>query len=377
MKKNYLFAEIAQRQRAYLEKNPEASLISLGIGDVSHPIPEPIIQALVDKAKQLGTPKGFSGYGPSGGNPELRTAIASQIYQSKVDASEVFISDGAKPDLGRLQLLFDRDTRVAVQDPTYPVYVDTTLLTGKKSITYLPCLPENNFFPDLEPAKECDVLFFCSPNNPTGIAANREQLQALVHFAHKHHLIILYDGAYSAYIQDPSIPRSIYDIPGADEVAIETNSFSKVAGFTGVRLGWSVVPKKLKVYALWERIVATFFNGPCNIAEAGGLAVLKEEGWRAVNALIAENMRNAAYIKRSMESYGYKVYGGNHAPYLWIECQGRSSWDEFDRLLTQAQLIMIPGSGFGPSGEGFFRMSAFPTSTICKMAMERMRFIDS
>lgn len=379
LKGQYLFYEISQRKQAFLESHPDVNLISLGIGDVSQPIPSVITDEIAKAAHALSTPEGFSGYGPSGGLFELRKAISTKFYSGSVQPDEVFISDGGKCDLGRLQLLFDSDCRVAVQDPTYPVYVDTSLMSGKKDVHYLPCTPQNDFFPDLNQAQGCDLLFFCSPNNPTGNVATYDQLEDLVSFARRHGMIIIFDAAYSAYIQDPSLPKSIFEVEGAREVAIEINSFSKVAGFTGVRLGWSVVPSELRfrngssVKDQWQRVVATFFNGASNLVQLGGLAVLEDTGWEAVNSLIQDYLENARLLRDALQNLDFKVYGGDHAPYLWVDCGQRDSWKMFDYLMERAQIISIPGVGFGPAGEGFIRLSAFTSRSDCNEAVKRIR----
>nr|MBA3816945.1 LL-diaminopimelate aminotransferase [Parachlamydiaceae bacterium] len=281
---NYLFPEINRRKQLFLEQSPHASLISLGIGDTTEPIPHSISSGLAAAASQLGTLKGYSGYGPEQGIKSLRDAIASKLYRNIVSAEDVFISDGAKCDIGRLQQLFGKEVTVAVQDPAYPVYVDGSLLQGVKQFVYLPCTPENNFWPEWDNSPRTDLIYICSPNNPTGTVATRKQLEELIALAKKNHSIIIYDAAYANYIRDPALPSSIFEIKGADEVAIEVNSFSKLAGFTGVRLGWTVIKDALKyedgtsVKADWKRVVSTIFNGASNIAQAGGLSVLADQG---------------------------------------------------------------------------------------------------
>lgn len=361
----YLFEEINQRKKEFLQKNPEAQLISLGIGDTTQPLPPTICKALVKAAQDLGTHEGYRGYGNEHGIDLLRERISQKIYQKKVSPDEIFISDGAKCDIGRLQILFGDQISVAIQDPAYPVYVDGSLLRGVKNIVYLPCTPENSFFPDLEKAPRTDLIYFCSPNNPTGVAATFEQLEKLVSFAKKNKSLIIFDAAYSHFIKDDSCPRSIYEIEGARDVAIETNSFSKLAGFTGVRLGWTVVPENLKYengYSIrsdWNRLMTTLFNGASNIAQHGGLAVLEKEGMEEVNTIIEYYRENAALLKKAFENKGYQVFGGVHAPYLWVSCPGQKSWEVFQKFLDKAHLIVTPGSGFGQNGEGFIRLTAF------------------
>jgi len=372
---NYLFHHIAKEKRAFLEKNPGAKLISLGIGDTTQHIPTRIAAALADAAKGLGTPRGYSGYGPEQGEPLLRERIAEKIYGGKRSSEEIFISDGAKCDIGRLQLLFGSDASLAVQDPTYPAYVDSGLLTGKKKIVYMPCLPENSFFPDLEKTPKTELIFFASPNNPTGAVATKEQLERLVAFAKNNRSILLFDAAYALFC---SGVRSIYEIEGADEVAIEIGSFSKIAGFTGVRLGWSVVPDALcyddgfPIKKDWGRITSTFFNGASNIAQKGGVAALEESGMEQMRRLVSYYMDNAALIRKTLSGLGFETYGGEGAPYLWSRFPGRSSWELFRELLEKAQIVATPGSGFGPSGEGFIRFSAFGSRHETLEAMERL-----
>ncbi len=361
----YLFPEINKRKRAYLEKNPTAQLISLGIGDTTEPLTPHITAGLSHFAKRLGTLEGYSGYGLEQGQPELRQKLAETLYKSRLSPQDIFISDGAKCDIGRLQLLFGSHCTIAVQDPAYPVYVDSSLMIGQPPIVYMRCAPENDFFPDLATVPKTDLIYFCSPNNPTGTVATREQLEQLVSFAKANHSILIFDAAYAIYISDPSLPKSIYEIEGAEEVAIELGSFSKMAGFTGVRLAWSVVPESLRfddgtpVKRDWSRTVSTIFNGASNIAQAGGLAALEPAGQAEMHRLIAFYMENAKIIKSTFEELGYKTYGGTNAPYLWVDFGEASSWDMFDQLLHHMQIVSTPGSGFGPAGEGFLRFSAF------------------
>ena len=365
LQQQYLFPQINQRKKEFLAREPGTELISLGIGDTTEAIPRSIVEGLAEGAQRLGHKKTYTGYGPEQGHEELRTAIAHTLYQDRITPSSIFISDGAKCDIGRLQLLFGRTVKIALQDPAYPVYRDGSLLQGVADITYLPCTPQNNFFPDLTPAKNCDLLYFCSPNNPTGAVATRDQLTELVAFARKNKQIILFDSAYAAYIQDPSLPRSIYEIDGAEEVAIETSSFSKIAGFTGVRLGWSIVPEQLKyedgqsVQRDWSRITSTIFNGASNIAQAGGLQILKQAGLAEVKQLIAFYMENAHLLSNALKEQGIPVYGGQHAPYVWAHFPNNPSWETFQYFLESLHLVVTPGSGFGPTGEGFIRLTAF------------------
>ncbi|XP_010273543.1 PREDICTED: probable LL-diaminopimelate aminotransferase, chloroplastic isoform X2 [Nelumbo nucifera] len=372
----YLFPEIARRRAAHILKYPDAQVISLGIGDTTEPIPEVITSAMAQRSHSLSTLEGYSGYGAEQGEKKLRAAIASTFYADMgIEESDIFVSDGAKCDISRLQLLFGSNVTMAVQDPSYPAYVDSSVIMGQTgqfqkdiekygNIEYMRCSPENGFFPDLSTIQKTDIIFFCSPNNPTGSAATREQLTQLVRFAKENGSIIVYDSAYAMYISDDR-PRSIFEIPGAKEVAIETTSFSKYAGFTGVRLGWTVVPKELlfsdgfPVAKDFNRIVCTCFNGASNIAQAGGLACLSPEGLKAMHEVVSFYKDNTKLIVDTFNSLGFKVYGGEHAPYVWVHFPGRSSWDVFAEILEKTHIVTTPGSGFGPGGEGFIRVSAF------------------
>ncbi|MDY6031979.1 MAG: LL-diaminopimelate aminotransferase [Treponemataceae bacterium] len=375
----YLFPEVAKRRREFQQKHPDAKVISLGIGNTTEPIPPHITKAMVDYAAGLGTKEGYSGYGDEQGLTELREKIAKVIYGDKVSADEVFVSDGAKCDIGRIQTLFGRKARVAVQNPAYPVYVDGSVISGAakrrgddgyNDITYLPCTAENDFFPDLTAIRKNSIIYFCSPNNPTGKASTREQLQSLVNYAIEKECFIIYDNAYFAFIRDEKLPKTIYDIDGAKKCAIEINSFSKLAGFTGVRLGWSVVPSELKFHCGssvkqdWNRIMTTLFNGASNIAQAGGLACLDEEGIKETKELVDYYLENAAIMKKALEgenfaSKGVQVYFTGDSPYLWVKFPGKKSWDVFDQILEQCNVVTTPGSGFGSAGESFIRFSAF------------------
>lgn len=372
----YLFPEVARRRAAHMVKYPDAKVISLGIGDTTEPIPEVITSAMSKRSYGLSTLEGYSGYGAEQGEKPLRAAIASTFYSDLgIEEDDIFVSDGAKCDISRLQIVFGSDVTMAVQDPSYPAYVDSSVIMGQTGqfqkdvekyakIEYMRCSPENGFFPDLSTVGRTDIIFFCSPNNPTGSAATREQLTQLVEFAKKNGSIIVYDSAYALYMSDDN-PRSIFEIPGAKEVAIETSSFSKYAGFTGVRLGWTVVPKKLlfsdgfPVAKDFNRIVCTCFNGASNISQAGGLACLSSEGLKAMYEVIGFYKQNTEIIMETFSSLGFKVYGGKNAPYVWVHFPGRSSWDVFAEILEKTHVVTTPGSGFGPAGEGFIRVSAF------------------
>mmetsp|Transcript_17321 Transcript_17321/g.35976 ORF Transcript_17321/g.35976 Transcript_17321/m.35976 type:complete len:443 (-) Transcript_17321:911-2239(-) len=386
----YLFPEIGRRRKAYLADHPEAKIISLGVGDTTQPIPGHIVEGLRFGANKLGTQEGYTGYGDGNGELELREKIADRLYNGNVSADEVFVSDGAKCDIGRIQVMFGSDVTVAVQDPSYPVYVDTSVMHGQTGlwnaerqqfdgIVYMKCDPSTNFFPELESLPRTDVIFFCSPNNPTGAAATRDQLQELVNFATKNGSIIVYDAAYAPFIRSSEVPKSIFEIPGARKVAMECNSFSKYAGFTGVRLGWVVCPSELTyadgtpVKNDFSRIMATCFNGASNIAQFGGMACLDDTGLSEIEKLMDYYLGNAKRLRDTMVSLGFTVHGGQDAPYIWVEFPGRKSWDVFSEILEKTQIVTIPGAGFGPGGEGFLRLSAFAPREACEEACERMR----
>ncbi len=388
----YLFPEVAKRRKLYQEKHPEAKIISLGIGNTTEPLTPHITKAMSDYAKSLGTKKGYSGYGDEQGLTELRKKIADVLYPGMASADEVFISDGAKCDIARIQTLFGRKTPIAVQDPAYPVYVDGSVIVGAagaykkdgyKKVTYLPCTQENNFFPDLSLIKPDSLIYFCSPNNPTGACATKAQLKKLVDFANRNGCIIIFDSAYYAFIRDAKLPRTIYEIPGARKCAIEINSFSKLAGFTGVRLGWSVVPSSVKfadgtpVKNDWNRVMTTLFNGASNIAQAGGLACLDKEGQTETKALVDYYLENAKLMKEALEGKnfkdaGVKVYYTGDSPYLWVYFPGWKSWDIFDKILNDCNVVTTPGSGFGPSGESYVRFSSFGHRADVKEACKRL-----
>mmetsp|Transcript_25900 Transcript_25900/g.56832 ORF Transcript_25900/g.56832 Transcript_25900/m.56832 type:complete len:448 (+) Transcript_25900:155-1498(+) len=389
----YLFPEIGRRRTAYLEKNPDMAdrIISLGIGDTTQPIPKHILSGLVSGASKLGTSDGYSGYGAEQGNGELRAKIASVLYNDLIAPEEVFVSDGAKCDIMRVQQMFGSGVVSAVQDPSYPVYVDTSVMLGQTgeqnestmqydNIVYMPCTAENGFFPDLASLPRADVVYFCSPNNPTGAAATKEQLEELVRVCKEKGSILVFDAAYAPFIRSEGVPKSIYEIEGAKEVAIECNSFSKYAGFTGVRLGWTVVPSDLKfkdgtpVRNDFNRVMTTAFNGASNIVQAGGLACLDDEGMAEIDTLIDYYLENAAMLKEAMEEIGYTVFGGTDAPYVFVQLpEGQSSWDAFSDILEKAQVVTIPGAGFGPGGEGYLRLSAFAPRDSVVEACSRLK----
>ena len=389
----YLFPEIARRRREFAAQHPEAKIISLGIGNTTEPLTPHVDSGLVEGAQRLASLAGYSGYGDEQGMGALRERIAEVFYNArgvsgKVLPEEVFVSDGAKCDIGRLQLLFGSGAGVAVQDPSYPVYVDGSVLigaagawggTGYQRIRYLPCTEENAYFPDLKEIPENGLVYFCSPNNPTGAVATKAQLSALVATARKKGSIIIYDAAYAEYIRDPDLPRSIFQIEGARECAIEVNSFSKPIGFTGVRLGWTVVPKELKyaqgesVNADWNRICTTIFNGASNIAQYGGLAALEPEGLKEMRGLTDFYLGNAKIIRTALEGMGISCIGGDNAPYIWAHFPLKRSWDVFADILEKCWVVTTPGSGFGPAGESFIRFSSFGHRADVEEACGRLK----
>ena len=374
----YLFPEIARRTNAFLEQNSGAKVLRLGIGDTTEPIVPAVLDGLHAGVEALGNAESYSGYGPSEGIDALREGLA-KFYNERglnLDPSEFFVSDGAKSDSANIQGIFSDDCVVAVQDPAYPVYVDSNVISGRTGqatdsgydgLVYMPCTEGNGFFPDL-PKQKVDLIYICSPNNPTGAVATKEQLKSFVDYANEHKAIIFYDSAYASFITDPDLPRSIYEVEGAETCAIEFNSFSKTAGFTGVRLAWTIVPKACvtedseggKLHALWTRRQNTFFNGAANIVQSGGVAALSPEGRKQTDAQVSFYLENARIINDGLKSLGITTYGGGNAPYVWLKTPGGiSSWDFFDKLLNECHVVGTPGSGFGPSGEGFFRLSAF------------------
>jgi len=386
IKAGYLFPEIAKRRREYAAAHPDAKIISLGIGDTTEPIMPHIDAGLVEGARKLGTVEGYSGYQEEGLSA-LREKISQVFYGGKFASDEIFISDGAKCDIGRLQVLFGAGTPVAVQDPSYPVYVDGSVFVGAagawegsgyKGITYLQCTAENDYFPDLSGLPPNCLIYFCSPNNPTGAVAKREHLESLVKTARKNGSIIVYDAAYSEYIRDPSLPKSIFEIDEAKTCALEVNSFSKQTGFTGVRLGWTAVPKELKysggesVNADWARISGTIFNGASSISQAGGLAALDSEGLKEVRSLCDFYLENARLIRAALEKIGVTCVGGDNSPYIWARFPERDSWEVFTEILEKCRLITTPGSGFGPAGQSFIRFSAFGHRSAVEEACHRL-----
>jgi LL-diaminopimelate aminotransferase len=386
IKAGYLFPEVAKRRKEYAASHPDAKIISLGVGNTTEPIPPHINAGLIEGAKRLGAVETYSGYQDEG-LKELRERISAVFYSGKFSIEEIFISDGAKCDIGRLQTLFGAEIKIAVQDPSYPVYVDGSVLAGAAGgwegsgyagITYLPCTAENNFFPNLGLIPQNSLVYFCSPNNPTGAVADKSQLAALVTAVISKDSILVFDAAYSEYIRDSALPKSIFEIDKAATCAIEVNSFSKPAGFTGVRLGWSVVPKELKyasgesVNADWSRVVATIFNGASNIAQSGGLAALDSEGLKEIRGVTDFYLGNAKLIREALQKLGINCIGGENSPYIWAHFPGRDSWEVFSEILEKCQIVTTPGSGFGPAGQGFIRFSAFDHRADVEEACKRL-----
>lgn len=371
----YLFSEIAQKVKAYKAEKPVADIISLGIGDVTQPLCPAVIEALHKATDEMAVAASFRGYGPERGYDFLREAIVTNDFRARgidIDADEVFVSDGAKSDTGNFQELLSRDVRIAVTDPVYPVYVDSNVMAGRE-IVYLPCTAENDFVPQL-PKEHVDVIYLCYPNNPTGTTLTRDQLKVWVDYALQNNALIFYDAAYEAYIQSEDVPHSIYEIPGAKQCAVEFHSYSKTAGFTGIRCGYTVVPKGLKVNLnpLWNRRQSTKFNGTSYLSQRAAEAIYTPEGKEQVKATIAYYMENAHLMRETLKDMGFRVYGGVDAPYLWVGVDG-SSWAFFDKLLREAHVVCTPGVGFGPAGEGYIRLTAFGTHENTQEALRRIK----
>lgn len=389
---SYLFAEIARRTAAYSAENPSADLIKLGIGDVTKPLTPAVVAALHAASAEMGSAEGFHGYGPYEGYDFLREAIVRHDYApygAPIGKEDIFISDGAKSDCGNIGDLFSPGTVVAVCDPVYPVYVDANAMAGLAgdwdgkrwtNIVYLPCNEQNAFMPEL-PVRTPDVIYLCFPNNPTGAVATKAQLKIWVDYARRTGALILYDAAYRAYITEPDIPRSIYEVEGATECAIEFCSFSKTAGFTGTRCGYTTIPKALecdgqKLNDVWLRRQSTKFNGTAYIIQRAAEAVYTEQGEREYRALIAYYMNNARVIREGLQAAGLTVYGGVNSPYVWARTpDGMPSWDFFDKLLREANVVTTPGAGFGPEGEGFIRLTGFGDAERTKCAVSRVQAI--
>lgn len=394
---SYLFSEIAKRRTKFIQENPNAEIISLGIGDVTRGLPEAVLNAMHGAVDELASPGSFRGYGPEQGYDFLINAIIDNDYKARgidIAANEVFVSDGSKCDVGNIQEIFSDNSIVAVQDPVYPVYVDTNVMAGRsgkfnqetkryENIVYLECTSENDFKPSL-PTGKVDIIYLCYPNNPTGMTLTKEELKVWVDYAKANNCIILYDSAYEAFIQEEDVPHSIYEIEGAKEVAIEFRSFSKTAGFTGVRCAYTVVPRELKgfdaagnqvlINDLWNRRHTTKFNGVSYVTQRGAAAIYSAEGKEQIKALVDYYMTNAGIIRDGLASIGLEVYGGVNAPYIWLKTpNGMDSWSFFDKLLSEANIVGTPGVGFGQSGQGYFRLTAFGSRENTEKAVERIR----
>ena len=372
---HYLFTEIANRTKAYQQTHPEAHVLRLGIGDVTLPLPSVIIEAMHRAVDELASAATFRGYGPEEGYLWLRQAIVDNDYTPRgihVSPEEVFISDGAGSDLGNLSELFDASNTVAILEPSYPAYVDTSRMAGRE-IIWLPCMAQNNFYPAL-PKQKADIIFLCFPNNPTGTVLTRDELSRWVEYARANHSIILFDAAYEAFIEDPDVPHSIYEIEGAQEVAIEIRSFSKTAGFTAVRCGYTVVPKATGLRTMWLRRQCTKFNGASYISQRAAEATYTPEGKAAIQANLSYYKQTAQIFLEGLRTLGYEVFGGKNAPYIWCRVpHGYTSWSFFDHLLHTSQIVCTPGAGFGPTGEGFVRFSAFSNRKDVEEALKRMK----
>lgn len=391
---SYLFAEIARRVAAYKEANPDADIIRLGIGDVTQPLPQVCIEAMHKAVDDQAKAETFHGYGPEQGYSFLTEAIIKNNYTDRgieIAPDEIFVSDGSKSDCGNIQEIFGLTNKVAITDPVYPVYLDTNVMAGRTGtlqddghfagVTYLPCTAENNFVPEL-PKEKVDMIYLCCPNNPTGTTLSREELTKWVNYAKENESVILFDAAYAAYITEDDVPRSIYEIPGAKDVAIEFRSFSKTAGFTGTRCGYTIIPKTVKGRAadgslvpfnkLWNRRHTTKFNGTAYIVQRGAAAIYTEEGKKQVKELVSYYMENARIIREGLKAAGLQVFGGVNAPYIWLKTPNHmSSWDFFDKLLHEANIVGTPGAGFGPCGEGYFRLTAFGSRENTQRAVAR------
>lgn len=394
---SYLFSTIAKKVAEYQENNPNKKIIKLGIGDVTMPLGAACIDAMKKAADDLSKKETFMGYGPEQGYDFLREKIVESDFKKRgidIEKDEIFISDGAKCDTGNIVDIFDKNNKVAITDPVYPVYLDTNTMSGRsgkyieetgmyENIIYMPCNKENNFEPSF-PEEVPDMIYLCLPNNPTGTVLTKYQLSKWVEYAKKNKSIILFDAAYEAFITETNVPHSIYEIEGAKEVAIEFRSFSKTAGFTGVRCGYTVVPKNLKGYTksgdevllnkLWNRRQCTKFNGASYITQRGAEAIYTKEGQKQINENISYYQENARIIRNGLEEAGFTVFGGVNAPYIWLKLpDGVKSWDFFDKLLNEVAIVGTPGVGFGPSGEGYFRLTAFGSRENTKEAMERIK----
>lgn len=382
---SYLFSTIAKKVAKYTEENPDKQIIKLGIGDVTRPIVPACVEAMHKAVDEIGTAEGFKGYGPEQGYDFLRTAIVENDYKTRgveIEKDEIFVSDGAKCDCGNIVDIFGKGNKVAITDPVYPVYLDTNIMSGREVI-YLPVTAENNFVPEL-PKEKVDMIYLCFPNNPTGTVLTKEELKKWINYAKENNSVILYDAAYEAFITEENIPHSIYEVEGAKEVAIEFRSYSKTAGFTGVRCAYVVIPKELKgktkdgeevsYNKLWNRRTCTKFNGVSYIVQRAAEATYSEEGRKQIQENINYYLENARIIKQGLEKAGFTCYGGVNSPYVWLKVpDGMTSWEFFDELLEKANVVGTPGSGFGPHGEGYFRLTAFGTKENTIEAMDRIK----
>ena len=394
LQKNYLFADIAKKVNAFKVSHPKANVISLGIGDVTQPLCPAVIEAMHKAVDDMATKKNFHGYGPEQGYIWLREAIVKNDFLPRgihLDANEIFVNDGAKSDTGNIGELIRWDNSMAVTDPIYPVYIDSNVMNGRagvfengrwSNVTYMPCDESNEFVPQI-PDHRVDMIYLCYPNNPTGMVLPKEELRKWVNYAIKNDSVIFYDAAYEAYIQDDDIPHSIYEIRGARKVAIEFHSYSKTAGFTGIRCGYTVIPKELQVSTIdgqlhqlnpfWDRRQCTKFNGTSYISQRAAEAIYTPEGKKQVRETISYYMENARIMRETLTRLGLKVYGGENAPYLWVKTlDGTDSWRFFEQMLYNAQVVCTPGVGFGPAGEGYIRLTAFGEREDCKEAMRRI-----
>ena len=375
LQEQYLFKNISDRAEAYLAQHPGQRLLRMGVGDVTRPLPSAICEAMHRAVEELSHAETFRGYGPEEGYLWLRQTIIDNDYAPQnidLTTDEVFISEGAGSDLGNLSELFAKDNHVAIIEPTYPAYADASIMAGRE-ITFLPCHAENGFEPDL-PKRRADIIYLCFPNNPTGTVLTRDELAKWVNYARENRSIIIYDAAYESFITQPNIPHSIYEIEGAKEVAIEVKSYSKSAGFTGVRCGYTVVPKQTGLQPMWLRRQCTKYNGTSYIAQQAALATYTPEGHAGIRANIDFYLTTAHLIKDRLQHMGYEVYGGENAPYIWCRApHGWNSWTFFDHLLNDCQILCTPGVGFGASGEGFVRFSAFSNRQDCEEALKRIQ----
>jgi LL-diaminopimelate aminotransferase len=375
LEKNYLFKEISDRAEAYLAAHPGQQLLRMGVGDVTRPLPQTVVQAMQQAAGELGRAETFRGYGPEEGYEWLRQCIIDHDYAPRgidLECDEVFIGEGAGSDLGNLSELFTADNQVAILDPSYPAYADSSVMAGRH-VTFLPCRAENDFVPAL-PAQKADIIYLCFPNNPTGAVLNYDQLAQWVNYARLNKSIIIYDAAYEAYITQAGIPHSIYEIEGAKEVAIEVRSFSKSAGFTSVRCGFTVVPKATGLQEMWMRRQCTKYNGTSYISQRAAMATYTPEGQAGIRENLDFYLGTALLIRQGLLEMGYNAYGGINAPYVWCQApQGWNSWTFFDHLLNECQVLCTPGVGFGRSGDGYVRFSAFSKREDCYEALKRMK----